>query len=145
MPGTAPDPPPQPVPDADSRGHWEATAEGRLALRRCQECGWWAHPPLERCRRCAGLTAYEAVGGEGTLHSFTVIHRAAVPGFGDQVPYVVGLVDLDEQGGLRLAARIEGVGAGQVHVGQRVRARIVAHPGGEFHVPVFSPVVSPRR
>ena len=46
--------PPQPVPDADTAPFWAATAAGRLAMCRCQSCGLWLQPPLERCRACAG-------------------------------------------------------------------------------------------
>jgi uncharacterized OB-fold protein len=134
------DPPPQPVPDPDSAGFWQATADGRLAIRRCQACGWWSQPPLERCRYCAAVMAYEEVSGEGTLYSFIVVHQPAVPGFGEELPYLIGLVDLAEQEGLRLVARLEDVDADELRVGLPVRARIVAHPGGGFHVPLFSPV-----
>jgi len=43
-------PPPQPSPDVDTAPFWAATAAGQLAICRCQDCGLWLQPPLERCR-----------------------------------------------------------------------------------------------
>lgn len=131
--------PPQPLPDADTAGFWEATAEGRLAMCRCQDCGLWHQPPLERCRRCAGPTAFDDVAGTGTVATFIVQRQAAVAGYLDG-PYTVGLVELDEQTGLRLPARIVGIEPEDVRCGLRVRAEIVDLPGGSYKVPVFRPV-----
>ncbi|HVW43038.1 MAG TPA: OB-fold domain-containing protein [Amycolatopsis sp.] len=132
--------PPQPVPDPDTAPFWQATGAGRLALCRCQSCRVWLHPPLERCRVCAGSTAFEEVAGTGVLYSFIVQHRPTVPGYLENTPYVVGLVELDEQPGLRLPARIVGVDPADVACGMAVRAELVALPGGDFTVPVFRPL-----
>jgi uncharacterized OB-fold protein len=131
--------PPQPAPDFDSAPFWEATADGRLALCRCADCRIWLHPPLERCRVCGGPTAFEDVGGTGTVYSFVVQRQPAVVGYLDAVPYVVALVELDEQAGLRLPTRIVGIEPDAVVVGLRVVAELVDLPGGDFKVAVFRP------
>jgi uncharacterized OB-fold protein len=131
--------PPQPVPDVDTEGFWAATADGRLALCRCAACGLWLQPPMERCRRCAAPTAYEDVAGTGTVYSFIVQRQPSVVGYLDALPYVVALVELDEQRGLRLPSRLVGVEAEAVHVGMRVRAELVDLPGGDYKIPVFHP------
>jgi len=135
--------PPQPAPDSDTAPFWEATAAGRLSLCRCQSCGLWLQPPLDRCRACAGPTAFEEVAGRGTVYSFIVQRQPAVSGYVDDVPYVVALVELDEQKGLRLPARMVGVGVDDVCCGLRVRAELVDLPGGDFKVPVFRPDPAP--
>jgi uncharacterized OB-fold protein len=136
---TAEEFPPQPLPDPDSQGFWQATADGRLALCRCQECHLWLQPPLERCRACGGATAFEPVSGRGRLYSFIVVHQPAVPGYRDKLPYIVGLVELAEQSGLRLPGRIEGVEASKLADGSPLRVEIVDHPGGPYRVPIFRP------
>jgi uncharacterized OB-fold protein len=138
------DVPPQPRPDADTVGFWQATEHGRLALCRCRECRRWQHPPLERCAACGGPTGFEPVSGAGTVFSFIVANRASVPGFSELTPYAVALVELDEQPGLRLASRLGGIDAHQVEIGMRVQAEIEALPGGNHHIPVFRPVPAPR-
>jgi uncharacterized OB-fold protein len=135
---TAADLPPQPAPDADSEGFWAATADGRLAICRCSGCRIWLQPPLERCRRCGGPTTFEPVAGTGTVYSFIVQRQPVAAGYAE-VPYVVALVDLDEQAGLRLPARLVGIDPEAVRVDMRVRAEIVDLPGGDYRVPVFSP------
>ncbi len=132
--------PPQPPVDVDSRGFWEATARHELAICRCQECRKWLHPPLERCRWCRGATAFEQVSGRATLHSFIVIRRAAVSGYQD-VPYVVGLVELDEQPRLRISGRLVGVdpGGADVRIGERMVVDFEKLAGGPYTVHVFRP------
>jgi len=131
--------PPQPVPDPDSAGFWEATSGGQLSMCRCRDCGLWMQPPLERCRSCGAATSYEPVSGAGELYTFIVQHRPVTVGYTDNVPYVVGVVELDEQRGLRLPGRIVDIAPADVKVGMRVQARLEQLPGGDFVVPVFAP------
>lgn len=132
--------PPQPSPDADTAEFWQATSEGRLAMCRCQLCGLWHMPPLERCRVCAGPTAFEAVAGTGSLYSFIVQHHPAISGYTDNLPYAVGLVELDEQTGLRLPTRIVGIDPSDIVCDMRVKVVFEPLPGGDYVVPVFTPV-----
>jgi len=100
------------------------------------------HPPLERCRECGNPTAFEDVAGTGVIYSFIVQRQPLVAGYVDQVPYVVALVELDEQPGLRLPTRILGVGPSEVTCGMRVQAELVDLPGGDFKIPVFRPMAA---
>lgn len=131
--------PPQPSPDEDTRGFWEATRRGELAISRCQDCGLWHQPPLERCRRCAGPMAFEPVAGTGEVYSFIVVRQPAVPGYVEGLPYIPALVELDEQAGLRLPTRLVDVEPSDVSVGLRVRVAFEPLPGGDYMVPVFRP------
>ena len=128
--------PPQPLPNVDTQGFWDATAAGEIALCRCTDCGTWMHPPLERCRTCGGPTHFDAVAGTGTVHSFIVLHRESVPGQGAG-PHVLAAIDLDGVEGARLTGKIVVDDPALVEVGTRVRGRIVAVPGGPYHQPEF--------
>jgi uncharacterized protein len=130
------DVPPQPLPNVDTEGFWEATRRGELALCRCRQCRSWMHPPLERCRSCSGETTFEVISGRGRIHSFIVMHRASVPGLGPP-PHVVVLVEFDDAPGIRLTGMLTGVPAEAVEVGAPVQARIVEVPGGSFRAPEF--------
>ncbi len=68
--------------------------------------------------------------------------QPSVVGYADEIPYVVALVELDEQAGLRLPTRIVGIEPDSVQVGMRVAAELVPLPGGDFTVPVFRPTGS---
>ena len=48
-----------------------------------------------------------------------------------------GIIEFDEQKGLRLPGRVVDLAPGEVRVGMRVKARLEKLPGGEYVVPVF--------
>lgn len=101
---------PLPEPDATSRFHWEAAAEGRLELQHCGACDRLQYPPEVCCLRCQAIDLdHVMVSGRGTLYSYAVVERPFHIGFLDAVPYVVALVELDEQPGLLMATNLLGV------------------------------------
>lgn len=59
------------------------------------------------------------MSGRGTVASFTVNHQAWVPDL--PVPYVVAIVELAEQPGLRFVSNIVGVTPDEVHIDMPVR------------------------
>jgi uncharacterized protein len=102
-------PRPVPVRDARSAGFWEAAAGHRLAVQRCENCSWLSYPPDAICARCLspdGPFVWHPVSGRGTLRAWTTVRTAFLPGFAPYVPYVVAAVELAEQGGLRVVARM---------------------------------------
>lgn len=103
-------PKPRPVPDEWSAGFWEATAAGRLAISRCDHCGCYVHPPTPVCGSCFTTPpsfTFAEVSGRGTIVTWTVFRQAFLPGFADDVPYVVVVVELAEQPGLQLIGRLD--------------------------------------
>ncbi|WP_375482375.1 Zn-ribbon domain-containing OB-fold protein [uncultured Mycobacterium sp.] len=126
--------PPVPVPDADSAPYWEGLKQGKLMLCRCDDTGKWIHPPLERSRFTGGRVHFEPVSGKGTVYSFIVVRQALVPG--RVAPYVVGLIELDEQPGLRINAVID-CDPAEVRIGQRVALRIVELGNSGYRMPEF--------
>jgi hypothetical protein len=129
----------QPLHTPDTEQFWAATARGELALCWCGACKRYLHPPLEVCRYCGGATGFRPVSGRGVLHSYIVVHRAVVPGYQDKAGHLIGLVELEEQDGLRLVTQLLDVDANQVEIGMPMQARIVDLPGGDFRVPMFAP------
>jgi uncharacterized OB-fold protein len=113
--------PPIPLPDVESQGFWDALGAGHVAICRCTACRLWMQPPLEHCRGCGSNTAFERASGNGTVFSFIVVRHPAVPGH--MPPYVVALVELDEQPGLRLTGILD-LEPEEVEVGMAVQADI---------------------
>ena len=101
------------------------------------DCGLWMMPPLHACRKCASPTHFEEVSGAGLVYTFVVQRQAAVSGYLDNLPYVVGIIELDEQEGLRLPGRIVDIDPQDVVCDMRVQAELEQLPGGNFVVPVF--------
>jgi uncharacterized OB-fold protein len=126
--------PPVPVPDFDTFPFWEGTKEGKLKLCRCVDTGEWIHPPLERSRRTGGPVRFEEISGRGTIFSFVVVRQQTVPGH--EAPYVVALVELAEQRGLRMSGIVDAAPE-DVAVGLPVQARITEVGDSGFHAPEF--------
>ena len=93
---------PLPAPDPTSAGYWEAAARGELALPRCSVCARIALPPTIVCPTCGSTDPrceFVAVDGSGAIRSWTVVRDAFLPGFADDVPYVLVDVELDVAAG----------------------------------------------
>ena len=72
--------------------------DGRLMATRCKKCGATSFPPRADCAACmSDEFEFFEISGKATLHTFTRID-AAPTGFGDMVPYTVGVADLEETG-----------------------------------------------
>jgi uncharacterized OB-fold protein len=131
--------PPVPVPDAISAGYWEAAAAGQVAVCRCQACRRWMHPPQEACRHCGADAKFEPVSGRGTVFSWITVRQMTVPGH--QVPYVVAVVELEEQPGLRLTG-ILAADSEDVRTGLPVQAAFTEIGKSGIKAPYFE-VVGP--
>ncbi|AYA24086.1 Zn-ribbon domain-containing OB-fold protein [Rhodococcus rhodochrous] len=138
---TPPDTPPKPLPLADdmTAAYWQAARNNRLAVQYCTPCSRYLHLPVESCPTCgtAELT-FEAVSGRGTLYSYTVMHDAPAPGFADRLPYVVAVVELDEQSGLLVTTNLVDTDPVDVHIGMSLEATFEELAPGDV-VPQFRP------
>jgi uncharacterized OB-fold protein len=102
--------------DETNRYFWTSGEDGKLRFLRCQQCGYWLHPPAPRCPSCLSKELdVEAVSGQATLHTFTVNHQPWYPGL--DPPYVIAIVELPEQEGLRLTTGIVGCASDEVEIG----------------------------
>jgi uncharacterized OB-fold protein len=102
-------PKPVPVPDPTSEGFWAAACEHRLVVQRCRGCGWLAYPPSTVCRRCLDDPPdfeWAPISGSGNLKTWTVVRDSFLPAFADETPYVIAEVEMIEQAGLRIIARL---------------------------------------
>jgi uncharacterized OB-fold protein len=125
-----------PALDAENRAFWTGGASGQVLICRCQQCQHYIHPPSAACARCASVDLKpEPVSGLGKVVSFTVNHQPWVAG--QQVPFVLAVVELDEQPGLWVMTNIVGCEPGSVFIGQRVRAQFEAH--NDVWLPLFTP------
>jgi uncharacterized OB-fold protein len=115
---------PVPIRDERSAPFWEATAHHVLAIARCPRCGVFSHPPDDICAGCGAIgidVVFEPVSGRGTVKSWTVVRQALLPGFENDVPYLLVDVELEEQKELRIIGRLlDGPGA-PIRLGAPVR------------------------
>lgn len=97
---------PAPQRDRDSAFFWAGLRAEQLLLQRCSSCEHHRFPPLPACPRCGETQSrIDSSPGAGHLYSWIVVHRGFSDAFADDVPYTIGVVELDE--GCRMLARLE--------------------------------------
>ena len=125
----------------DSNRHfWQSGERGELSFLRCQACGTYVHPPQPICPVDFGKDLRpEAVSGRGTVVTFTINHQQWIPGM--SVPYVIALVEIEEQPDVRLQTNIVGCEPDEVRVGMAVEAVFEHHSDqqGDVWIPLFRP------
>jgi uncharacterized OB-fold protein len=115
---------------------WLGGAEGELRFLRCDACGWWLHPPAPICPQCLGRAlTVTAASGDAVVHTFTVNWQPWYPNL--DPPYVVAIVELPEQEGLRLTTNIVGCAPDDVRIGMPVRVTFEDYDG--VWLPFFEP------
>ena len=98
-------------------------ADGALRLQRCDGCGTWRHPPRILCGGCgADGWRWERASGRGVVYSWTVTHQPLAPGFGDELPYAVVVVELDE--GPRIVTAVRDIAPADLRLNLPVEVRI---------------------
>ena len=156
------DAPTRPLPalTPETEFFWTSGADGRLRFLRCSDCYTYVHPPAPVCPSCSSrAVAPEAVTGRGTVLTFTVNHQ---PWGILEPPYVIAIVELAEQPGLRLTTNLVGIAPDDVrlhgspsqattprsgdrqsrrlHSGMAVQVRF--EHDDDVYLPLFEPVTS---
>jgi uncharacterized protein len=122
--------------DDVNREFWTSGRENELRLRRCVSCRFWIHPPQPICPKCHRRElAWEATSGRATLYTYTVNHRAWNPDV--PVPYLIGIVELPEQAGLRMTTNVVNCAVGDAQIGMALR--VTFEQQGELFIPLFEP------
>ena len=130
-------PAPAPAVNPETREFWDATAQDRLLLRRCRDCGAVIWYPRAICPECASLnTEWFPAAGRGRIYSYTVNHRGE-GAYTGLPPFVLAYVELDE--GPRLMTNI--VGADQAELAVGLPVEVVFHDTGDgAALPRFQPM-----
>jgi uncharacterized protein len=121
--------------DDGNREFWTGGATGQLRLPFCAACSRWIFPPVLRCPGCLDPAVYAAVSGRGRVFTYTVNHHPFNPEV--PVPYVIAIVELVEQVGLRFTTDIVNCPIDSVSMDMPVR--VVFEQQGDVFVPLFEP------
>ena len=129
-------PAPAPPVNPETKEFWDATAQGRLLLKRCLDCGGVIWYPRAFCPDCASpRTGWFEASGRGRLYSYPVNYPRE-GAYADAVPYVLAYVELDE--GPRIMTNITGTDPAGLTIGMPVQ--VVFHDTGEGSaLPRFRP------
>lgn len=96
---------PLPAIDNDTRYFWEQCKKEKLVIQQCETCNKYIFYPRSICPHCmSDQVKWVESTGKGTIYSYTVARRPGGPGFKDDVPYVIALIELNE--GVRMMSTI---------------------------------------
>lgn len=127
-----------PLLSAENRPFWTGGERGELLIHRCRDCERYFHPPAPVCRFCSSLAVGPApVSGRGRVAAFTINRQAWIPELAE--PYVVAIVELEEQEGLRFLSNIVGCDPETVEVGLPVK--VVFEHVEDVWIPLFERAV----
>jgi uncharacterized OB-fold protein len=128
-----------PAPDPLTDFFWAAAREDKLMILRCTACGFFVHWPKPVCPRCHSFELQPAqVSGRGKLYSYTVGVQAFHPWFESRLPYILVVVELEEQANLKLVSNLVDCAEDDVKVEMPLVVtfeRITP----EFSLPMFRP------
>ncbi len=106
--------------------------EGRLTTTKCRRDGGLLWPPRTVCPKChTADLEWVDLPSAGRLYAFSAVLGGAPLGMEDDVPFAVGLVDLDGVA-LRLFGRIDGRPWNELSVGDPVTVEPYAVPDGRW-------------
>ena len=128
---------PYPVPEYGAEAYWHACNEEYLVMQRCEDCNRLRWHPIPFCGDCgSGAFKWDRLTGKGTINTWTVVTHPVHPAAIDKVPYVVAIIELDEQAGLTMVSNLIDCDPDVIAIGQRVSVKFVEHPHGQ-KIPVF--------
>jgi uncharacterized OB-fold protein len=120
----------------DNEFFWTSGKDGVLRFLRCDECNELVHPPSPMCPACLSKKLTPTpVSGRATVASFTVNHQPWIPGF--DPPYVIAIVEIEEDPRVRLMTNIVGCGPDDVRIGLPVQVTFEARE--DVWIPLFEP------
>jgi uncharacterized OB-fold protein len=110
--------------------YWAAARDGKLLIKRCDDCGEAHYYPRALCPFCfSDRTRWQECSGHGTIYSFSVMRRAPVP-------YALAYVTLAE--GPTMLTNIVDCDLDAIRIGQAVALVFKPSENGQ-PVPMFSP------
>jgi len=98
------------LPDVDhpeAAPFWAGCRAGELRVQACAACGRRRMPPRPMCPACRSFdTRWEAMSGRATVWSHVIPHPPLLPAYGDQAPYNVVVVTLDDDPLIRFVGNV---------------------------------------
>lgn len=132
-----------PAPTPETQPYWDGAAAGELRIQRCTDCGKPYFYPRPLCPSCgSGRVEWFTASGDAILYSYVISHRPA-PGFEDDAPYAIAVVQLAE--GPRMMTSLVGVPATPQALVLDMPLRVTFEQRGGFWLPVFAPAATPAQ
>lgn len=113
---------PLPRPTPDTLRFWDAAKRHELSIPYCAACDKYIFYPRSLCPDCwSGNLQWRILSGVGSVYSFTIAEIPSHPGFAQDLPYIIAIVELKE--GPRLTTNIVGCEPAEVFIGMEVKVQ----------------------
>lgn len=134
---------PLPTIVGETRPFWEACRRGQLVIQRCDVCGEYQFYPRGICAHCwSEEVRWVETAGRGTVWTYTVTYQNRTPGFAEEVPYVLALVELEE--GVKMFTNLVECDPREAHIGMAVEVTFI-RANDRVTVPYFKPAAAGDR
>lgn len=135
-----PDGMPPPLADATTLPWWQAAADHRLVVQCCTACQHTRLPPAPVCPECRSADAgWKEVSGRGEVYTYTTVHRPIAAG--QELPFVIAVITLEDSGGLRILSNVVGASPDQLDIGMPVEL-VWEDMSASLAIPRFRPAAS---
>ncbi|MFT4520759.1 MAG: putative OB-fold protein [Halioglobus sp.] len=130
---------PLPMLTEGNRFYWTSGEDGKLRFKRCTACQNYIHPPVPICDKCLSMELeVVTVSGRATLVAVTVNHQMWIPSI--EPPYVVGIVEIEEQNSVRVTTNIVKCDEADLKIGMALEVEFEHYE--DVYLPVFRPVAN---
>ncbi len=110
---------PLPERSAAALPFWEAANQDVLKIQRCLSCNTAQFYPRDLCHECwSKELEWVSCSGRATVYSYTICRFPPYPGFEDDLPLVIAIVELEE--GVTMTTNILDCDPEQVGIGMPV-------------------------
>ncbi len=128
---------PLPTVSGETKPFWDACRRGQLLIQKCDRCDEYQFYPRGICANCwSEDIKWVTASGKGTVWTYTVTYQNRTPGFAEDVPYVLALVELEE--GVKMFTNIIECAHREVAIGMPVEV-IFRQANNQISVPYFKP------
>lgn len=126
---------PAPNISLETEAYWAAANDGKLLMKKCDDCGKTHFYPRAICPHCqSSNTSWYEASGKGVIYSYSVMRRGGTP-------FAIAYVTVDE--GITMMTNIVDCDFDALAVGQVVEVTFRPSDGGggnDQDIPVFRPI-----
>jgi len=115
---------PIPLKTQDNQPYWDAADRHELVLQKCETCNSYNHPPGPACSKCGATElSWESQGSDitGTIYSYVVSYRPFLPGFQDDLPTIIVVVQLDKLNEVKIIGNVLACPPEEIKIGIPVK------------------------
>ncbi|MEY2452457.1 MAG: uncharacterized protein QOD92_2031 [Acidimicrobiaceae bacterium] len=91
----------------EAAAFWEGCSQGELRVQACASCGRRRMPPRPMCPWCQSFDVrWEPMSGRARVWSVVIPHPPLLPAYGEQAPYNVVVVELEDDPSIRFVGNV---------------------------------------